>query len=95
MNKLLSIFFLTLMSGCSTLIGTNELLVQDETRTPVDIQRIKDASWFDQSKHSVSRVSIEHDDNMIMILIMLLSTLVGTPFEFRMLVWDCLEDLRS
>lgn len=64
MNKLFSIFFLTLITGCSTLVGTNELLVQDEIKTPVDIQRIKETSWFDRSKHSISTVSIKHKDNI-------------------------------
>jgi esterase/lipase len=64
MVKIALIVALLLVAGCSSVIKTNDLLMTNAKKTPVDVTAISNGDWFEPSIHKIENFAITHDDGI-------------------------------
>jgi pimeloyl-ACP methyl ester carboxylesterase len=64
MVKIGLIIGILMITGCSSVVKTNDLLITNATKTPVNITAITSGKWFDSAVHKVEDISIKHDDGV-------------------------------
>lgn len=64
MVKIVLIVGALLITGCSSVVKTNDLLMINTKKTPVNITAISNGDWFEPAIHKVEDIAITHDDGI-------------------------------